>query len=584
MKKILLYTAFLAALLCACNESKFLDEKPLDFMSGDNSYSTQADFDAAITELYYLTRVEFYCNGGSSLDYLMGTDLLMGAGKNSNLLNDMAPTASGPQTHWDKLYLLIAQANTVISRLEASALTEDQKVKYEAKARFFRGFGYRTLAYLFGGVPLQLEEVNAPKTDYVRASREDVLNQALEDVKFTTEHLKDEITAVRDGEISLPAAYFLLSELYLAVGNNDEAAKAATRVIDSPGLALMTQRFGSRKDEPGDVYYDLFRRNNQNRSAGNTEGIWVIQIQEDVPGGSASTSFYFWDTGNYLLERHCAPQVQHFRFVNEATGESTTPFDWPIGDFTGGRGTGVYIPAPLFYEGVWVSDFDNDMRNSNYNMVRKFKYNKPDFINKYGSIFGDSLDLTDLGNLPAGWIIKSDADDFPSRVPNHAMTAYSTKCTTPYNHPAKVYANASTYMLSSAGGGSTYTDQYMFRLAEAYLLRAEAYLKMGHPDKAADDINVIRDRANASPVAADDVDMNYILDERIRELGLEEKRRLTLARTGLFYDRVKNYNPFYNAEYSVDKKDFQETYTLYPIPQSAIQANKDAKLEQNPGY
>ena len=81
------------------------------------------------------------------------------------------------------------------------------------------------------------------------------------------------------------------------------------------------------------------------------------------------------------------------------------------------------------------------------------------------------------------------------------------------------------------------------------------------------------------------INMDYILDERMRELGIEEKRRLTLMRTGLLYDRVMKCNPYYaNPETNGDGVGMQKHYNLWPIPQSAIEANIGAKLEQNPGY
>lgn len=575
-----LYMALAATLLFSCDEDKFLSEKPLDFMSGENSYITTADFNASVVELYYLTRLEFYCNSGTSLEYFSGTDMMQSGSKQSNLATELTPSSGSIKTHWDNLYKLIAQSNTIISRLPNSSLTNEQKVKYEAKAKFFRGFAYRTLAYLYGGVPLQLEEVNSPKTDYVRNTKDEVLLQAIEDVKFAAENL-DNITDVRDGEISSPAGYFLLSELYLAVGKNQEAVDAASLVIDNSALKLMQNRFGRRTSEAGDVYWDLFQRNNQNRTSGNTEGIWVIQFQEDITGGGSSTSSYFWTTpGNFLLERHCSPQVNHFRFV--INGQTVSPFKWPYSDYTGGRGIGVYFPAPHFYSTVWKSDYKNDIRNSNYNFVRKIKFNDADFVKKYGSIVGDSIDLMNP-NLPAGVTITAISDDYPNQIPNHSLFAYQSKCTTPYDHPDALYQNKGTGELKGTAGG-TFTDQYMFRLSEAYLLRAEAYMKLGNKSQAATDLNVVRNRSKASDVKASDIDINYILDERLRELGIEEKRRLTLSRTGEFYNRVKNLNPFFNSQYSADKKDFQEKYTLYPIPQSVIEANKDAILEQNPGY
>jgi starch-binding outer membrane protein, SusD/RagB family len=74
------------------------------------------------------------------------------------------------------------------------------------------------------------------------------------------------------------------------------------------------------------------------------------------------------------------------------------------------------------------------------------------------------------------------------------------------------------------------------------------------------------------------VDINYILDERMRELGVEEKHRLTLARLGLVYERTVNvaHNPV--------AANIQSYNNLWPIPQAEIERNKDAKLEQNPGY
>jgi len=393
------------------------------------------------------------------------------------------------------------------------------------------------------------------------------------------------VAAVKDGEINSAAAYHLLSELYLATDQNQNAVDAATKVISNTKLGLMQTRFGSRKTEtPGNVYGDLFSVNNQNRASGNTEGLFVIQFEANVSGGSSNTSYNFWDLGNYLLERHCAPQVGLFRIVL-ADGTQVAPFSWPIGDFTGGRGIGTGVLTVHSGKEVWLSDYKNDLRNANCNIVRKFAFNNADFKTKYGSTFGDSIDLD---NLPTGVTFITGLNS-QSTFPGRYLCPYQVKCTTPYHHPAALYSNAKTYALNSTGGG-TFTDQYMFRLAETYLLRAEAYLKLGDKGNAATDINAVRTRSKATPVDAANVDMDYILDERLRELGIEEKRRLTLSRTGTFYDRVNRLNPFYaSAALSADGVGFTtgtntSKYILYPIPQSVIEANKDAVLEQNPGY
>lgn len=115
--------------------------------------------------------------------------------------------------------------------------------------------------------------------------------------------------------------------------------------------------------------------------------------------------------------------------------------------------------------------------------------------------------------------------------------------------------------------------------------------------EAAQDINVLRDRAfkayreetgdaTAGAVSAADMSLDFLLDERIRELVGEENRRYTLVRTGKLAERVQMVVNNW-AEGADNKKitGFDASkHTLLPIPLSEIQLNKDADLQQNPGY
>lgn len=578
MKKYIITIVTLICLLVSCNESIFLGENPEDFMSSENSYITESDFNMAVNDLYYMVRYEFYgYDEYRPMDYLYGTDLVYdgepgGTEKHGNMAGAYNITATIPRIHWNNLYKIIADANVLNDRVELRDFPEEVKIMYKAKAAFFRGFAYRTLAYLYGGVPLVLEEITTPKTDFSRSTKEQTLEQAITDVKFASETLKD-ITQVKDGEISSTAAYHLLAELYIAVGEYNEAVKAASKVIDNPALKLMKNRFGSRvKETPGDVYWDLFRMNNQNRTSGNTEGIWVIQYETDLPGGGSST-VTAKTTGNYCWERNFAPMVSNVIYRIE--GKDYSPFRWPVSDYTGGRGIGWGIPTKHYSNTVWESDFHNDIRNANHNFVRKFSVNNPQFRDQFG------IDSIDVENPPTNLVVGQGGSTV---IPGRYLYAYQSKVTTPYNHPKELYVNQETLDLKSSAG-ATYTDQYMFRLAETYLLRAEAYLGLNEKGKAANDINEIRNRANANPIELNKVDLDYILDERIRELGIEEKRRLTLMRLGKLYDRVMKYNPYYaNPETNGDGIGMLEKYNLWPIPQSAIEANTEVVLEQNPGY
>ena len=588
MKKYLILSMFAAFLLTGCNEDKFLEEKPLDFNSASNSYETAADYDAAITELYFLTREEFYTTYDRTTDLSKFADMWITADPlKSNVVADLSPSGAMAKFYWDENYKLIAQANTVISRLpNSSKLTDDEKKVYEAKARFFRALAYRTLVLLYGDVPLQLEEVSTPKTDFVRESKDKVKAQVVEDLEFAAANLP-EINTVKDGEISKPAANMLLAEMYLATGDNDKAINAASAVINNPNLALMDKRFGSQAKEDGDVFYDLFRPNNQNRASGNTEGIWVIQFETNIEGGGNNTSHHFWDPGSFWGERFFAPQVDKFQLI-KPDGTRLQLFDWPIGDMTGGRGIGTHYATNHLYNEIWADDFD-DMRNSEYNWPRRFKIHRTNVLDDNPELKAAMPDgYFDIENtvLPDGWSMETGfagGVTAPTQLPNRYMCGYSTKMTTPFHHPDAQYENKETYKLAGTGG-KTYTDQYFFRLAEAYLLRAEAYVNKGDKNKAADDINELHKRANAKLCTADQMNLDYILDERLRELTCEEKRRLTLSRVGKLAERIKKYNPYFSAAYSADNKDYDAHFDLLPIPLSAIQANKDAKLEQNPGY
>ena len=554
MKSI--YTLTLTSLLllggASCSKD-FLDEKPLDFLSTNTAYKTVSDFNAATNNLYNLVRFEFYGNGENEpMDYLYGTDIVYDGqasqARFSNYPGTMDPSAYKAFYHWQAMYKMVAEANTIISRLAATSIDDATKQTLEGRARFFRAFAYRNLVYLYGGVPLVTEEVTSATTDYTRAPKADVLKQIIADLTFAADNLPD-ITKVRDGEISQVAAQHLLAEVNLAAGDYPAAVAAATAVISNPAMALMNKRFGSSATvTPGDVYYDLFRVGNQNRSGGNTEGIWVVQFETDVLGGAANTQ---QQSGNPLYERHFAP------FVRDLTVGGTTPFRWPVGDFTGGRGIGWGISTKYFSNTIWESDFTNDIRNANHNFVRTLTYNDP--------------------GKPAffGKTISTEAPPAGVTVPSRQLFAYQSKVTTPFNHPTNLYANPATFLLKATAGG-TYTDQYMFRLAETYLLRAEANLGAGNAAAAAADLNVVRARAKATPVAPGAVTIDYILDERMRELGVEEKRRLTLMRLGLLFKQVKAHNPYYS--------DIQERHNLFPIPFNEIERNRDAVLEQNPGY
>jgi hypothetical protein len=144
----------------------------------------------------------------------------------------------------------------------------------------------------------------------------------------------------------------------------------------------------------------------------------------------------------------------------------------------------------------------------------------------------------------------------------------------------KFYDNMRIDVNAEDGG----RDFVVIRLAEMYLIAAEAALNQNRKDDAASMITLLRKRAvipgkeAKMAVTAVNMDLDFILEERAKELGGEGNRWFDLKRTGTLIDRVKKYN--------VDAApNIQATHLVRPIPQNQIdRVSNPSDFLQNPGY
>ncbi|MEE3243142.1 MAG: RagB/SusD family nutrient uptake outer membrane protein, partial [Bacteroidota bacterium] len=125
-------------------------------------------------------------------------------------------------------------------------------------------------------------------------------------------------------------------------------------------------------------------------------------------------------------------------------------------------------------------------------------------------------------------------------------------------------------------------DIVLSRLGETYLIAAEAYLQAGQPGTGLTFLNDVRERAGVVDATLAEFDIDYILDERGRELMGEYHRWFDLKRTGTLIERASAYH------YLVEEGNFNgangELKILRPIPQSALDLNQNNDFEQNPAY
>ncbi len=123
------------------------------------------------------------------------------------------------------------------------------------------------------------------------------------------------------------------------------------------------------------------------------------------------------------------------------------------------------------------------------------------------------------------------------------------------------------------------TDIPLFRLAEAYLTRAEANYRLGKDSKTVlADLNELRSRAHATSLKS--VDLQTLIDEWSREFYLEGRRRSDLVRFGMFSGNSYLWDWKGGVENgtSVDSH-----YDVYPLPADEVAGNSE-NLTQNDGY
>ena len=366
-----LYVIVLFVVLFTSCKKDLLDEKPLASLSSEVVLSNKAGFETYLIGLHQAAREEMTMDDQTYIMNFIGTDIASAAGVEFVFYKDynsyLNPATREVVNIWDWAYIrMIIRANTILHHAEDPGTAgiwanEAEKNAVIAEARFFRAYTYNLLANTYGGVPIVKSIYSSPKTDFVRATRQQVYEFVKTDLEFASKWLPATVAKTKEGRIVKAAANHLLSEVYISLGEVDKSIATATAVINSGLYQLMTTRFGSQKDLPGDVYSDLFLDGNQNRSSGNLESIYVWQFESLTAGGGGTTG------GNSMI-RQWGPFLSR---IKDPAGVSMLVVD------SLGRGTGPVRGTNYYLYQVWASDWDNDIRNSDFNMHRKFYYNNP---------------------------------------------------------------------------------------------------------------------------------------------------------------------------------------------------------------
>ncbi|HEV7779828.1 MAG TPA: RagB/SusD family nutrient uptake outer membrane protein [Chitinophagaceae bacterium] len=536
----------LIAMNTGCSKNKLVEDSS-GVLTADLLFTTKAGFENALNGLYFQVRRYRSGNTLNDINNIMNAQAVIGVDNAYGNWRDpqvdvfnLWKTLNNPSFNqyslvfaW--LYQTINAANTIVDRSAKPGIdwTEADKNRIVAEARCIRAWCYRHLTYLWGDVPLTLAESRGDniRTDWERTPKAQVWEAMKQDWLFAEQYLPD--VAASDARLIKGIAQHYLAELYLSTGEYDKAKVMANKVINNPNYKLITARYGVNVAKPGTAFTDMFLDGNSKRSQGNTEALWVIQNELLVIGGE----------GNTIMRRYWVNRYYSFALGGK------NPFS--VSQDYGGRGLGRLSPT-RFAMSLYAA---NDDRGSAFAYRYYYMINNPAGIPpginpRTGLAYrlGDTLFLNSTGNETL-----SQANWPSTRKWDYAQPA-----------PLDIVDRE-------------YNDQVFLRVGETYLVLAEANLRLGDPQGAADAINVLRNRAHASTVTAGQINIDFILDERSRELFAEEDRRYALTRTGRWLARTVLYNKI--ASPNVTARD-----TILPIPQDVIDANLTRPMPQNPGY
>ncbi len=569
-KKIILFAAACLLIFGACSDD-FLSPDPKSFFSPEVVYVDEAGFQALITTMKTDLWNDFYGYGHPIAMSHAISDLavsMASADLRAHLTpNDQAapwPTLD----FFDDAYEYIRNANVLISRIDDADIEPEIRDRFVAKAYFFRSYWFYRIVSTYGDVPWVGQEAQGAVLDYQTYSRSAILDKLEQDLSWAEERL--ESGRMTDGTITQAPVTHLLAKVHLANLNFEEAEAAATRLIEDPGFALMTQRFGTTASDPvRNLQWDLHRSENNNL-AGNTESLYTIIGRNDAPPSARAPSLY--------TNRQYSPS--YWKILDSA-GNRWCNWDTAVGD-TLGIGNADVRTNHFWHYYIWEDDqykwdsTPDERRGAEVNWVEMEEIRG---CHEGTPNFGEYFSMDYYGSL---------IDTFDTW---HPWPQY------------KIFVESPHSRLPVGDQG----DWYLFRLAETYLIRAEARYWQNNMGGAADDINIIRERANAPLITAGDIDIDYIIDERARELYMEEARHNELARVAYikaapnrsgysldnfhehnwFHDRIMRVNDNYHQPAPIwrgEAAHIEPRHVRLPIPQRTIEANTQGRINQNEGY
>ncbi len=537
MKK-LLYSISIALLLfglTACAD--FLDEKVYTQVTTDYIESTPSGMASAVLAMYSKDR-EIFRNGSDTetavwVNMLMGDDISVpragGGVPQFGRYSNLVATTSTVGLVWKQKYAMIGYANLVVGASKKVDMTDPIAIQALAEAKVFRADAYFWLIRKFDRVYLTTR-VTTP--------------QNVNDSITYSPAVPDSVYKLINSDLD-----YAIQNLSWSVQQKGRFTQGVARHIKAKVAACQ----GNWKEVANQVntidksgQYQLLANVDDIFNAGNLNHSEAILVSQ----WSKGTGGWFLNLSTRTTSGHRMP----LWFTPLYNQEQGMTIDFASGGYPWGR---LFPNSHLF---------------SLYNKTIDKRYKS---FYKMSWTYNNAAAVS---SLPRG-----------KKLGDTIVAVNSAQYLN--LHPACTKFNDS-YTRLTAQETESFKDIIIYRLAETYLMGAEAYYHLGNADSTAYYYNKTWVRAGNTAVAVGTVTFDMIADEHARELAFEGDRWFFLKRNGILYQNVKKYGGEFLKNSSnvilmndtIIRNNIQPFHVRWPIPQTQIDIMGKVNFPQNEGY
>lgn len=548
MKKIILTLVFATAVFNSCND--FIEEESLSYVEADETYKTASGFQLLVNSNYAWLKGMY---GGDPWLFVAGTDMYA-EGRTPepaglSQYTQLIPASEGVDQLYMSSYQLIQSVNKTIYYSTLTEQTPNVPVLV-GEARFLRANAYFLLVQTYGGVPIVEQNFTAPVLQFDRNTAQEVYTYIIKELEASLSAVGN-TAYVSSGRVNKKAVNDLLAKVYLtrgyeSFGTASDFTTAATYADAAIGGQALTLT-------PAQLYTPATELN--------AETIFSVQYDKSSTATSPTT------LGN-----------KQFYYFSSYLGGAETQGSAPLRSY---NLCPTKYAIDLFKQGDlrWESTFMNVVYEKYYDFFRVADKSTLKIKHYYEPSWYTAADKT-------AWMT-ANASKLTTGFVYHDKGTYDAAYTLVKNLdyqtiPVKKFDDPALTTPASTGPVST-RDITIARLADTYLIAAEAYLKAGNPGLGLTRLNAVRARAGVANATPAEFNINYILDERGREMLGEYNRWFDLKRTGTLVARAVQYNYRITSASQFNGNGGNQKI-LRPIPQTVLDLNQNKNFPQNPAY